>query len=139
MNTDEKVILQGNEVFDIEVRGFDHIPEPERNMALRHVDYLWVGTSVNLFAFALGSIAITLALNLSRALAPCVVGNLPYAYMAYGSIITTRAGLPVSTVARAAFGMRGNLPNALLSWIASVAFEVINTVFGVEALLALFP
>ena len=49
-----------------------------------------------------------------------------------------RAGLPVCTLARAAFGIRGNLPNALLSWIAAVAFEVINTVFGVEALLALF-
>jgi NCS1 family nucleobase:cation symporter-1 len=138
MSADESVILRGNEVFEIEVRGFDHIPEPERNMSLRHVDYLWVGTSVNLFAFALGSIAITLGLNLWQAFAACVVGNLTYAYMAYGSIITTRAGLPVSTLARAAFGMRGNLPNALLSWISSVAFEVINTVFGVEALLALF-
>jgi purine-cytosine permease-like protein len=138
MSADEDVILRGNEVFEIEVRGFDHIPEPERNMSLRHVDYLWVGTSVNLFAFALGSIAITLGLNLWQALAACVVGNLTYAYMAYGSIITTRAGLPVSTLARAAFGMRGNLPNALLSWISSVAFEVINTIFGVEALLALF-
>jgi NCS1 family nucleobase:cation symporter-1 len=138
MGADEDVILRGNEVFEIEVRGFDHIPEPERNMSLRHVDYLWVGTSVNLFAFALGSIAITLGLNLWQALAACVVGNLTYAYMAYGSIITTRAGLPVSTLARAAFGMRGNLPNALLSWISSVAFEVINTIFGVEALLALF-
>ena len=76
MSADENVILRGNEVFEIEVRGFDHIPEPERNMALRHVDYLWVGTSVNLFAFALGSIAITLGLNLWQALAACVVGNL---------------------------------------------------------------
>jgi nucleobase:cation symporter-1, NCS1 family len=55
------------------------------------------GTSVNLFAFALGSIAITLGLNLWLALAACVVGNLTYAYMAYGSIVTVRAGLPVST------------------------------------------
>jgi purine-cytosine permease-like protein len=58
--------------------------------------------------------------------------------MALGSIMTVRAGLPVSTLARAAFGMRGNLPNAMLSWISSVAFEVINTIFGVEALIALF-
>ncbi len=138
MSADEPVIFHGNDAFSIEVRGFDHIPEPERNMALRHVDHLWVGTSVNLFSFALGSIAITLGLNLWLALAACVVGNLTYAYMAFGSIVTVRAGLPVSTLARAAFGIRGNLPNALLSWIASVAFEVINTVFGVEALLALF-
>jgi nucleobase:cation symporter-1, NCS1 family len=138
MIADEEVILKSNEVFEIEVRGFDHIPEPERNMTLRHVDYLWVGTSVNLFSFALGAIAITLGLNLWLALAACVVGSLAYVYMASGSVLTVRAGLPVSTLARAAFGMRGNLPNALLSWIASVAFEVINTVFGVEALLALF-
>jgi purine-cytosine permease-like protein len=52
--------------------------------------------------------------------------------------MTVRAGLPVSTLARAAFGMRANLLNALLSWISSVAFEVINTIFGVEALIALF-
>ena len=138
MSADEKVILHGNEVFAIEVRGFDHIPEPERNMTLRHVDDLWVGTSLNLLGFALGAIAITLGLNLWLAFVACVLGNLTYIYLAFGSILTTRAGLPVSTLARAAFGRRGNLPNALLSWIVSVAFEVINTVFGVDALLALF-
>jgi len=123
MADDEVVIAHGNEVFQIEVRGFDHIPEAERNMSMRHIDYLWIGTSVNLLSFALTA---------------CLVGNLAYGYMALGSIVTVRAGLPVSTLARAAFGMRGNLPNALLSWISSVAFEVINTVFGVEAVLALF-
>jgi nucleobase:cation symporter-1, NCS1 family len=134
----EEVILHGNEVFAIEARGFDHIPEPERNMTLRHVDYLWVGTSLNMLGFALGAIAITLGLNLWLAFVACILGNLTYVYLAFGSIITARAGLPVSTLARAAFGRRGNLPNALLSWIVSVAFEVINTVFGVDALLALF-
>jgi len=138
MSTEEAVIARSNEVFEIEVRGFDHIPEPERNMTLRQVDYLWVGTNVNLFTFALGALAITLGLSLWLALAACIVGNLAYATLAYGSIVTARAGLPVSTLSRAAFGMRGNLPNALLSWVASVAFEVINTVFGVDALLALF-
>lgn len=138
MSVNEEVIPRGNEVFAIEVRGFDHIPEPERNMSLRQVDYLWVGTSVNLLPFALGALAITQGLSLWLALLACVLGNLPYAYLAQGSVITTRAGLPVTTLARAAFGLRGNLPNAGLAWLASVAFEVINTIFGVDALLALF-
>ena len=138
MSAQEEVITHGNEVFGIEVRGFEHIPAAERNMSLHQVDYLWVGASLNLFGFALGALAIGLGLNLWLAFLACILGNLTYAYVAYGSILTTRAGLPVSTLARAAFGMRGNLPNALLSWIASVAFEVINTVFGVYALLALF-
>ena len=138
MAEDEVVIAHGNEAFSIELRGFDHVPEPERNMRLGQVDHLWVGVSVNLLSFALGAMAITLGLNLWAAFAACALGSLTYAYMAFGSIIAVRAGLPVSTLARAAFGLRGNLPNAFLAWIASVAFEVINTIFGVEALLALF-
>ena len=138
MNANEPVIPNGNPVFGIEVRGFDPIPEAERNMSLRQAAYLWVGTSVNLLPFALGVLAITLGLNLWQALAAGFVGNLTYAYVAFGSIATVRSGVPVSTLARAAFGMRGNLPNAALSWLASVAFEVINTIFGVDALLALF-
>jgi purine-cytosine permease-like protein len=138
MTQSESVIEHGNEVFHIEVRGFDHIPELERNMSLRHVDYLWVGTSLNLLSFALGALTITMGLNLWLAFVACIGGSLLYAYIGLGSIVTVRAGLPVSTLARAAFGMRGNGFNALLSWIASVAFEVINTVFGAEAVLSLF-
>ena len=55
MPEEEPVIAHGNEVFRIEIRGFDHIPESERNMSLRQVDDIWVGTSVNLFSFALGA------------------------------------------------------------------------------------
>jgi NCS1 family nucleobase:cation symporter-1 len=138
MSDEEPVIAHSNEVFRIEVRGFDHIPESERNMTPRQVDYLWVGTSVNLLSFTLGALTITVGLNLWLAFVACIVGTLFYALIAMGSIATARAGLPVSILARAAFGLRGNQFNAFLSWVASVVFEVINTVFGVEAVLALF-
>lgn len=138
MSDAEESILHGNEPFAVEIRGFEHIPESERNMTLRQVDLFWVANSVNLLSFALGALAIGQGLPLSWALAACVVGNVAYAYLGFGSILSVRAGLPVSTLSRAAFGMRGNLPNAVLSWVASVVYEVINTIFGVDALLALF-
>jgi NCS1 family nucleobase:cation symporter-1 len=138
MSEEEPEIAHGNDAFHIEIRGFDHIPESERNMSLRQVDFLWVGTSVNLLSFALGALTITVGLSLWLAIAACIIGTATYALVAIGSIVTVRAGLPVSTLARAAFGLRGNRFNALLSWIASLVFEVINTVFGVEAVLALF-
>jgi purine-cytosine permease-like protein len=131
-------MTHGNEPFRVEVRGFEHIPDSERNMTLRQVELFWVANSVNLLSFALGVLAVGQGLALWSALAACIVGSVAYAYVSWGSIISVRAGLPVSTLSRAAFGMRGNLPNALLSWVASVAFEVINTIFGVDALLALF-
>jgi purine-cytosine permease-like protein len=133
-----EAIERGNEIFAIEVRGYDPIPEPERNMRLGQVGPLWAGTSVNMLSFALGALAFTLTQSLWLAIAACVVGSLTYAGIAWGSVITARVGLPVTTLARAALGLRGNFPNTLLAWISSVAFEVINTVFGVYALLALF-
>jgi purine-cytosine permease-like protein len=81
----EQVITHGNEVFHIEVRGFDHIPEAERNMSLTQVDYLWVGTSVNLLSFALGALAITMGLSLWLGIVAAVVGNLIYAYISIGA------------------------------------------------------
>jgi purine-cytosine permease-like protein len=138
MHDEETVILHGNEAFGVEVRGFDHIPEAERNMTLRQVDLFWVANSVNLLSFALGALAVGLGLRLSLALIACAVGSILYAYIGFASIVAVRAGLPTSTLTRAAFGMRGNLPNAILCWAAALAFEVINIIFGVDALLALF-
>ena len=138
MIDNEKVIPHSNDVFAVEVRGFDHIPEPERNMTLRQVDQFWVANSVNLLSFALGALAVAEGLSLPLALAACIVGSIAYAYVGLGSIVAVRAGLPTSTLTRAAFGMRGNLPNATLCWLAALAFEVINLIFGVDALLALF-
>ena len=68
----EPIIAHGNEAFRIEVRGFDHIPESERNMSLAQVDFLWVGTSVNLLAFALGALTIAAGLSLWMAILACV-------------------------------------------------------------------
>jgi nucleobase:cation symporter-1, NCS1 family len=134
----EVLIPNSNPVFGVEVRGFDHIPDAERNMTLKQVGLLWLGSNLNLFCIVVGCFAITRGLGLWWALAACVIGNVPYAYVALGSICTVRAGYPVTTLSRAAFGRRGNFPNAFLGWIAAVAFEVINTIFGVYALLALF-
>jgi NCS1 family nucleobase:cation symporter-1 len=86
----------------------------------------------------LGALAITVGLNLWLAFLACAVGSLVYVVIAFGSVATVRAGLPVSILARGAFGLKGNWSNAFLSWVASVVFEVINTVFGVEAVVALF-
>ena len=134
----EAVIVDSNPVFGIEVRGFDHIPEVERNMTLSQVGPLWLAANLNVLSIILGCVTISLGLNLWWALLACVVGNLPYFCLGLASIGTVRAGLPVTTLSRAVFGIRGNFFNAFCGWISSLAYEVIGTVFGVYALLALF-
>ena len=128
---------QSNPVFGVEVRGFERIPDTERNMTLQEVGPLWLATNMNVLSILLGCMGITLGLDLWWALAACVVGNLPYAYLGLACIGTVRTGLPVTTLTRAVFGLRANFPHALLGWISSLAYEVIGTILGVYALLAL--
>ena len=135
--SDAPVISHGNPVFGLERRGFDHIPEAERNMVLRDVGPMWLGANLNMFSISIGCVSITLGLSLWQALAACVVGNLPYVYLGLASVGAVRAGLPVTTLSRAVYGLRGNAVHALLTWAASVCFEVFNGVFGVFAWLSL--
>lgn len=130
-------VAEGNAVFGLEARGFDHIPEAERNMVLGAVGPMWLGTNINMFSISIGCVSITLGLTLWQALAVCVVGNLPYAYLGLASVGAVRAGLPVTTFSRSVYGVRGNTVHALLTWAASVCFEVFNGVFGCLAWLSL--
>jgi NCS1 family nucleobase:cation symporter-1 len=127
----------GNPRFGVERRGFDHIPEGERGMTLRETGYFWVGTNANLFFLSVGVIALGLGLNVWEALVAVVLGTSLFVAVGVASIGGVRSGLPTMTFTRAAFGSRGNLPNGVLTWAALVAFEAINCIFGVFALLAL--
>jgi purine-cytosine permease-like protein len=126
-----------NPRFGVERRGFDHIPEGERTMTLRETGYFWVGTNANLFFVSVGVIALDIGLNVWEALVAVVLGTSLFAIVGIASIGGVRSGLPTMTFTRAAFGSRGNLPNGVLTWAALVAFEAINCIFGVYALLAL--
>ena len=108
-------------------------------MTLRDTAYFWVGTNANLFFVAVGVIALELGLSVWQALVAVVLGTLMFATVAVASIAGVRSGLPTMTFTRAVFGPRGNLPHVVLAWAASVAFEAINCIFGVYALLALMP
>jgi nucleobase:cation symporter-1, NCS1 family len=129
--------MEANPVFGIERHGFDHIPEDERSMTMRETAYFWVGTNANLFFVAVGVIAFEAGLTVWQALVAVLLGTSLFATVGLGSIGGVRAGLPTMTFTRAVFGPRGNLPHAALAWVASVAFEAINCIFGVFALLAL--
>ena len=128
-----------NPVFGLEQHGFDHIPEAERTMTLRDLAFFWVGANAYLFFFTVGVIAFGLGLTVWQAIIAVLLGNALFVYIGWASIAGVRAGLPTMTLTRAAFGIHGNRANGVLAWVTSVAFEAINTVFGVFAVAALLP
>jgi NCS1 family nucleobase:cation symporter-1 len=106
-------------------------------MTLSQTAYFWVGANANLFFLSVGVIAFELGLNVWEALVAVLLGTSLFAAVGLASIAGPRSGLPTMTFTRAAFGSRGNLPNGVLTWAALVAFEAINCIFAVFALVAL--
>jgi nucleobase:cation symporter-1, NCS1 family len=133
----EEERFEGNPTFGIEQHGFDHIPEADRNLTIAGFALFWVGTNAYVFFIAIGAIAVAIGLSLWQAVLAIAIGNLLFVYPAYGAIAGVRSGLPTMTFTRAAFGINGNRFNCLMAWLTSVAFEAINTILGVFAVLAL--
>jgi nucleobase:cation symporter-1, NCS1 family len=124
--------------FAFEHRGFDFIPERDRYMRPSDLTLFWVGLNLNLFFFIVGGVTVSLGLALWQALAAVLIGNALFVIVAYSSIGGPRSGLPTMTFSRAAFGVLGNRANAFLAWVTAVAFEIINAIIGVFAVLAIF-
>ncbi len=131
------ILPDSNPVFGLELRGFEPIPGAERNMGLGQIAPLWLAVNMNLVCITLGCLTVATGLNLWMALAACVVGNIPFLLLGHASVGAARLGLPVTTLSRAAYGTRGNVLHAGLTWLASVCYEALNTVFGVLAWLSL--
>ncbi|BDZ44191.1 purine-cytosine permease family protein [Naasia aerilata] len=125
--------------FTVEKHGFDFIPLRERTMTLPGAALFWAGTQANLLPMTLGALAVTLGLSLWQAVIAIVLGNAFFILVAIACIAGPRAGVPTLTFSRAAFGVRGNLPNVALTWIALVAFECLNTILAALAILAFLP
>jgi nucleobase:cation symporter-1, NCS1 family len=130
--------IETNKAFSIEQHGFDYIPEAERNMTARETTWFWLGANANLFFVSVGAIALAIGLTVWQALIAVFVGNALFALVAVGSIGGVRSGLPTLTFSRAPFGIHGNRFHGVCSWLTSIAFEAINTVLAVFAVVALF-
>jgi NCS1 family nucleobase:cation symporter-1 len=126
----------GNRRFRVEQYGFDLVPDDERRMSLRDLGFFWTATNLYLFNFAVGAIAFSFGLPLWVVLLCVVAGNAAYVLVALGSIPGAKAGVPTLTITRAPFGHEANRVNCFMSWVLAVAFETVNVVFGVFAVVA---
>lgn len=122
---------------EVEQHGFDYIAESERYLRPRGLFSFWLGANAYIIYVFIGGLLVSLGLSLAQAAAALVIGFLGFLFIGYLGVGGARSGLPTMTFTRAAFGVRGNRLNALLAWVELIAFEALNAVFGVFALVAL--
>ena len=128
----------GNRAFEVETHGIDHIPEAARRSRPFDLFWIWFGANV-IFTYVIdGAIIVGFGLSFWPALAVVLIGNVFYLLVGMASIPGARAGTATLVISRSAFGVLGNAPAAVLSWLTAVGWEAVNIVIGALSLVAIF-
>jgi len=123
-----------DKAFTIEQHGVDLIPDSERHGKPFDLFWVWFGANL-IFTFIInGAIILGFGLSFWPAVLAIVVGNLFLILVGLGAIAGPRTGTATLLISRSAFGVLGNIPAALLSWITVVGWEAVNLVIGTFAL-----
>ncbi|MFE9427965.1 purine-cytosine permease family protein [Kitasatospora sp. NPDC006697] len=115
----------------VEAHGIDVIPDAERHGRARDLFAVWAAPNVSYLSLVVGGGLILLGLDLWQALAVIVAGNLFWALVGLVAVSGPASGTPSEVIMRAAFGIRGNRGNILLTgWFASVCYLALNWAAG---------
>jgi nucleobase:cation symporter-1, NCS1 family len=123
-----------DKAFSVEQHGVDLIPDAERHGKPLDLFWVWLGANV-IFTYIIdGAIILGFGLSFWPAVAAIVIGNLFLLLVGIGAISGPRTGTATLLISRSAFGVLGNIPAALLSWITVVGWEAVNLVIATFAL-----
>ncbi len=120
--------------FSIETHGIDAVPAADRHGSPRELFSVWFAANVIFNYVITGAIIVGFGLNFWQAGLAVLIGTAFYALVGYGAIPGPRAGTATLTVSRSAFGIFGNIPAALLSWLTLVGWEAVEIVIGTLSL-----
>jgi NCS1 nucleoside transporter family len=123
--------------FEVEQHGIDHIGEEDRRGRPLELFWIWLGANL-IFTYVIdGVLVVGFGLGFWAAAVVTLVGNLFYVLLGLVSVPGARAGTATLVVSRSAFGVLGNLPAALLSWLTAIGWEAVNIVIGALSLYAI--
>lgn len=125
--------------FKIETHGVDIIPDSERHGRPIELFWIWAGALIGIVDLVIGAVILSLGLDIWQAVLAILIGNgISYVFMGLAAMNGPAGGTSTIVLSRAAFGVRGNAPTNLLSFLTIVGWEGVNSVVGVSALIALF-
>ena len=137
----DKVAMDAREadpVFGIEVHGLDPIPPEHAHGHPSELFWTWMGGNFNYVVLTTAALTVLFGLGLWQALLAVAIGSIAGAVvLGLCSVFGPRTGTATIVNTRAAFGLNGNYPVALLSWLSASGWVAVNSVLAIFALVQL--
>ncbi len=132
--------VYGSSVTTVEPYALDRIDDRERHGKPRDLFALWFGANAETANFAVGILSVALyGASLRGAILGLIVGSVfGYTIVGLCSVAGPKFGLPEMMFSRRVFGTDGNAMPAILCFLAGVGWFSISTIFGSQAVAALF-
>jgi NCS1 family nucleobase:cation symporter-1 len=129
---------EADPIFGIEIHGLDPIPPEHRHGKPLSLLWMWLGGGFNYITLVTGALAIEFGLSVWQAVLAIVIGSAVGALVpGFISIIGPRTATATIVNTRAAFGLNGNFPAALISWLSASGWVAVNSVLAIFALVQL--
>lgn len=126
---------QSDRLWHIETHGIDVIPDSDRHGNPRELFWIWAAANIGILGVTYGAFLIVFyGLNFWQGVLAALLGAaLGFILVGIVGLAGKKAGAPTLTVSRAAFGVRGNLLPALVSYISFIGWEIVVTTLAVLA------
>jgi NCS1 family nucleobase:cation symporter-1 len=129
---------QADKVWAIELHGIEPIDDHERHGAPFELFWVWFAANIGILGIVYGGILTSAGLNLWQCLLVALAAPaISFLLVGALSIAGKWGGVPMLTLSRAPFGVRGNLIPTIISWISLVGWETITVITAAYALLGL--
>ena len=115
-----------NSDFRIERNAINVISENERSGTPRNLFWPWCGANISLLALSYGAFFLGFGISFQQASFAALIGVvLSFLLVGVSSLAGKRSNAPTMTLSRAAFGVKGNVLPAVLSYLIFVGWETV--------------
>lgn len=132
------VTPETDKAFHIEVHGNEIIPASDRHGKPKELFWVWLAAQLTFSGFIIGQLFTQMGLSLWEAIGASAFSAISFVLLGWASLPGPKAGTATLTITRAAFGVKGNVFPAILSWLNMVGWESVTMVLTVYALESLF-
>ncbi|WP_188332291.1 purine-cytosine permease family protein [Alicyclobacillus suci] len=124
-----------SETFVVEPHGIEHIPENKRYGRVTKLFNVWFASNLHLSTWTIGTLGITLGLNVIGAITAILAGTaLGAIAVGVNTAMGPKLGMPQLAQSRASFGYRGNYVPAILAWLGFLGWFTVNNILGALAM-----
>ena len=110
----------------VELNGTNVIAESERHGRARSLFWPWAAGNVSLLALSYGAFFLGFGITFWQSTLAAIIGTIgSFFIVGISSLAGKRSNAPTMTLSRAAFGVKGNIVPAFLSYLVFVGWETV--------------